>query len=40
MTSVSRDFGDHEQIDESQAHCADSVMFDGVVQVVVSGEFV
>ena len=40
VTGVPGDFGDHAQIDESQTHSADMVMFDSVVQVVVRGQFV
>jgi len=35
VTGVPGDFGNHAQIDESQAHGADKVVFGSVVEVVV-----
>jgi hypothetical protein len=40
VPGVPGDFGDHAQVDESQAHGADMVVFDSVVQVVIRGQVV
>jgi hypothetical protein len=40
VASVTGNFGDHAQINESQAHSADEVVFDSVVQMVGGGQFV
>ena len=40
VTGVPGDFGDHAQIDESQAHGADKVMGDKIVELVIGGQFV
>jgi hypothetical protein len=40
VTGVPGDFGDHAQVDESQGHGADKVVFDSVVHMVVGCQFV
>jgi hypothetical protein len=39
MAGVPGDFGDHAYVDEAQAHGADNVVFDRIVQLVFSGDF-
>jgi hypothetical protein len=40
VACVPGDFGDHAQVDESQAHNADDVMFGNVIQVELSSQFI
>jgi hypothetical protein len=40
VTGVAGDFGDHAEVDKSQAHGADDVMFDQVVELVTVCQFV
>ena len=40
VAGVASHLGDHAEVDEAQAYCADKVVVDGVVETVVGGNVI